>query len=126
MLADRVTSKSTQLIDGQLMQFKNQMDQATTQMNTHLYQSTAQLNAQGSQLSAQLNAQGSQLSTQMNAQGSQLTQLKTQVSQLAIDMSDIQREMCKWTASMQSTNWESPSLHTGTRASFSSQSRFLQ
>lgn len=125
MLSDRMTSKSTQLIDSQLTQFKNQMDQVTSQMNTHLYQSIAQLNGQGSQLNAQLNAQGSQFTTQMNVQGSQLTQLKTQVSQLNIDMSDIQRELRKWVSSMQNTNWESSPLHTGTQTSFSSKSRFL-
>ncbi|KAF9124197.1 hypothetical protein BG015_005142 [Linnemannia schmuckeri] len=112
-LTDRMTDKLMQLIDGQNVLFKNQMDQVTAQMTSHLFQLTSQLNAQGSQLNAQL-----------YAQGSQLTQLKTQTSQLNIEISDIQRESRKLIATMESTSWESPPLRTGVRSSF--QSRVMQ
>ncbi|KAF9079516.1 hypothetical protein BGX23_003863 [Mortierella sp. AD031] len=108
-LTDRMTDKLTQLIDGQNVLFKNQLDQLTAQMNSHLFQLTAQLNAQGSQ---------------MYAQGSQLTQLKTQASQFNFDITDIQRESRKLIATMESTSWESSPLRTGARSS--SQSRVVQ
>lgn len=69
-----------QLINGQNVLFKNQMDQVTAQMNSHLIQLTSQMNAQRIQLNAQL-----------YTQGSQLTQLKTQTSQLNINILEIQR-----------------------------------
>ncbi|KAF8927144.1 hypothetical protein BGZ47_002309, partial [Haplosporangium gracile] len=65
-----------------------------------------------------LNAQGSQLNAQLYAQGSQLIQLKTQTSQLNIEISDIQRESRKLIATMESSSWESPPLRTGARSSF--------
>jgi hypothetical protein len=109
-LTDRLTDKLTQLIDGQNILFKNQLDQVTSQLNSHLFQLTAQLNAQGSQ---------------MYAQGSQLTQLKTQASQFNFDLSDIQRESRKLIATMESTSWGSSPLRTGGTGS-SSQSRVMQ
>ncbi|KAF8930746.1 hypothetical protein BGZ47_000404 [Haplosporangium gracile] len=66
--------KLMQLIDGQNVLFKNQMDQVTAQMTSHLFR-----------LTFQLNAQGSQLNTQLYAQGSQLTQLKIHTSHLNIE-----------------------------------------
>ncbi|KAG0273434.1 hypothetical protein BGZ96_004852 [Linnemannia gamsii] len=66
-LTDRITDKLMQLIDGQNVLFKNQMDQVTAQMNSHLFQLTSQLNSQGNQLTSHMNAQGSQLNAQLSS-----------------------------------------------------------